>query len=91
MSGTVQQTFPLAFLLVNYTSAPVNGTVSLSLPCWTGLKPQSHAVMVDPDNGIFTRCVGNFTAVTPDSDRTDHIFSFEAELRPMGALVVGFN
>ena len=84
--------FKLAFLLVNYTSAPLKGTVSLNLPsCWTGIGPQSHAVTVDPDDGIFKCSSGSFTAVTPDSDRTDYTFSFEAELRPMGALVVGFN
>lgn len=83
--------FELAFLLVNYTSAPVSGTVSLNLPCWTGIKPGNHAIMVDPDNGVFTLCDGCFSAVTPDSDRTEYVFSFKAELRPMGALVVGFN
>lgn len=90
--------FRLAFLVVNYTDSELSGVLKLNIPSWAGVDAEAHAIIIDPDNGIFTKCNGSFASceraacgVPAPGCRGDLSFSFGVNIRPMGALVVGFN
>ncbi|MBP5632309.1 MAG: hypothetical protein J6Y21_06095, partial [Clostridia bacterium] len=90
--------FRLAFLAVNYTDSALSGVLKLNVPSWAGVDAETHAIIIDPDDGIFRKCDGSFApcgraarGVLAPGCRGDLSFSFDVNIRPMGALVVGFN
>jgi hypothetical protein len=83
--------FRLAFLIVNYTDSPVKGNIKLDVPdWWTGVNENSRVHAVDPDNGIFTKAGGCFSRTGSGKD-SRLTYEFPADIRPMGAVVVGFR
>ena len=83
--------FRLAFLIVNYTNDRVRGNIKLNLTSWAGVNAGSHVHIVDPDNGIFAHLDGTFEGVGEKRALQDLSFTFNADIRPLGAIVVGFR
>ena len=89
--------FRLAFLAVNYTDTELSGTLKLNIPCRTGVEPDAKAVCVDPDTGNASVCGGAFVKDVLSKGAKNvpgcgnYSFAAAVRIRPMGALVIGFD